>query len=74
MKEPTLINTLSYGLSQMKSDLIVEHIIKIRCPICRSVIGSTENNIVAADVLMEAARHVRECPVCGARVKLEETT
>lgn len=23
MKEPTLINTLSYGLSQLKSDLIV---------------------------------------------------
>lgn len=74
MREPTPISTLSLWPSQANETLIVEHIIKIRCPICRNIIGSTESSIVDAGTLMEAARQIKRCPVCNGRVRLDETT
>lgn len=47
---------------------IVERIVRIRCWNCNKVIGSTENNIIGEDALLEAARKTRICPMCGAHI------
>ena len=47
---------------------IVERVVRVRCWNCLEVIGSTENNIIDEEALLDAARRVRRCPLCGVMI------
>lgn len=44
---------------------IVDRIVRVRCWNCNKVIGTTENSIIGEEALLEAARKIRRCPLCG---------
>lgn len=47
---------------------IIDRIVRVRCWNCNEVIGTTENSIIGEEALLEAARKIRRCPLCGAMI------